>query len=237
MNLLALNIVLLPFFPLFLWLLYRQPMLALAASIGTYTLARQFDWTLPAYPSGTWSLNPFAWQILFGLGAWCGFGGAQRIEKFLRSRTVLLLSIAYLAGAPVISWQLPQIESPAPAWVPGIFERQDKTNFDEFRFVYFLALAVLASRLVPHNWTGLRSKIFRPAILCGQHPLGILCWAIFLSFLTGFEADLSDGTLLSRLLISSLCIIGMAAVSALLPSDDTQQVSITSTRKLTLTRK
>ena len=45
-----------------------------------YALTWEFDWNLPAYPSGTWYFNPFAWQLLFVFGAWCALGGAERLH-------------------------------------------------------------------------------------------------------------------------------------------------------------
>ena len=74
MDVLPLYIVLLGTFPLFLWLLLRRPMLALATSVAVYVLTLQFDVNLPAYPEGIWTFNPFAWQLLFVLrGMVCGW--------------------------------------------------------------------------------------------------------------------------------------------------------------------
>ena len=87
MDVLPLYIVLLTTFPLFLWVLLRQPTLGLATSLVVYIAALQFDINLPAYPEGTWAFNPFAWQLLFAFGAWCAIGGARascRLHAFAR---------------------------------------------------------------------------------------------------------------------------------------------------------
>ena len=89
MDVLPLYIVLLVGFPPILWLLQKQATVALAASATLYALTWHFGWNLPAYPSGTWWFNPFAWQLLFVLGAWCALGGAERIGPFIRSPIVL----------------------------------------------------------------------------------------------------------------------------------------------------
>ena len=52
MDVLPLYIVLLLLFPPILWLLLRSPTLALGASVLLYALTWEFDWNLPAYPSG-----------------------------------------------------------------------------------------------------------------------------------------------------------------------------------------
>ena len=64
-----------------------------------YALTWHFGWNLPAYPSGTWFFNPFAWQLLFVFGAWCALGGAERLPTVLQSRVTLALAIAYLVFA------------------------------------------------------------------------------------------------------------------------------------------
>jgi hypothetical protein len=63
MDVLPLYIVLLIGFPPMLWLIRRAPQLALAGSVGLYLLTWRFNWNLPAYPSGYWYFNPFAWQL------------------------------------------------------------------------------------------------------------------------------------------------------------------------------
>ena len=83
MDVLPLYIVLLLWFPPMLWLLLRAPSLALAASALFYALTWWFDWNIPAYPSGNWVFNPFAWQLLFVFGAWCALGGAQRLARWI----------------------------------------------------------------------------------------------------------------------------------------------------------
>ena len=78
MDVLPLYILLLAWFPPMLWLLLRAPSIALLASASLYALMWLFEWNIPAYPSGTWVFNPFAWQLLFVFGAWCALGGAQK---------------------------------------------------------------------------------------------------------------------------------------------------------------
>ena len=40
---------------------------------------------LPSTDPGGWAFNPFAWQLLFVLGAWCALGGAKRMSRILAS--------------------------------------------------------------------------------------------------------------------------------------------------------
>jgi hypothetical protein len=58
----------------------------------------------------------------------------------------------------------------------------DKTDLDMLRFTHFLAVAVVVSRYVPHNWGPLTAKWTYPLRLCGRHSLPIFCIGVFLSF-------------------------------------------------------
>ena len=81
MDVLPLYILLLAWFPPMLWLLLRAPSIALLSSATLYALMWFFEWNIPAYPTGTWVFNPFAWQLLFVFGAWCALGGAQNLSR------------------------------------------------------------------------------------------------------------------------------------------------------------
>lgn len=85
----------------------------------------------------------------------------------------------------------------------------DKTNLGALRLMHFLALAVLAARFIPRDWASLKNYIARPVILCGQYPLEILCLGVFLSIVTEFETQLTDGKLSSELLVSAIGIAVM----------------------------
>ena len=189
MDILPLYIVLLTTFPLFLWVLLRQPTVALASSLLIYVAALQFGINLPAYPEGTWAFNPFAWQLLFAFGAWCGLGGAKRLSNFMRSPVVLGLAVAYLVFAflIVMTWYFPRYGYLVPKWFAEWMYPIDKTNLDVLRFVHFLALAVLTVRFVPRDWPALRSAWLRPAIVCGQHSLEVFCLGVFLAFAAHFS--------------------------------------------------
>jgi hypothetical protein len=218
MDILPLYITLLATFPPYVWLLLRQPTLALTGSAVVYVLSWHFEWNLPAYPSGQWAFNPFAWQLLFGFGAWCGLGGAARIGGLIRSRVVLGLAVAYLlfAFAIVMTWYFPRYDHYVPQWLADWMYPIDKTNLDVLRFAHFLALATLTIRFVPHDWPGLKIHLFRPAILCGQHSLEIFCAGVFLAFAAHFIlVEVSDGVLM-QVAVSAFGIAAMIATAALI---------------------
>jgi hypothetical protein len=218
MDVLPLYIVLLTTFPLFLWVLLRQPTLALASSLVIYIAALQFDINLPAYPEGTWAFNPFAWQLLFAFGAWCAIGGAERLHGFMRSRIVLGLAVAYLVFAflIVMTWYFPRTGYLVPRWLSDWMYPIDKTNLDVLRFVHFLSLAVITVRFVPRDWPVLKSVWLRPAIICGQHSLEIFCLGVFLAFAAHFFMVQVSESMTAQILASAIGIVLMIAVAWLL---------------------
>ena len=185
LDVLPLYITLILASPLILWCMMRRPNLTLLGSAVLYGLARWFDWNLDSYPPGTtWYFNPFAWQLMFVFGAWCGVGGVERLMPLIRSRLALAAAVAWIAFAFVIvmTWHFPLLEAQIPKWMITAIYPIDKTDLDMLRFTHFLALAVVVTRYVPRDWAALGSKWLRPLILCGQHSLPIFCFSVFLSF-------------------------------------------------------
>jgi hypothetical protein len=184
MDVLPLYILLLAAFAPLLWVLLRRPILGLAASAALYGLSRKFGWNLPAYPAGEWPLNPFAWQLLFVLAAWCGLGLPRKFEVLIHSRMVLAFAAVWLVAslAVVTALSSPRASGYLPSWLINAIYPIDKTDLDPVRLVHFLALAVLAIQLVPADWAALKSRALRPVILCGRHLVEIFCVGVFLTF-------------------------------------------------------
>jgi hypothetical protein len=218
MDVLPLYIVLLLLFPPALALLLWQPAFALAGSALLYVLTWNFAWNLPAYPNGVWFFNPFAWQLLFVFGAWCALGGARRLAPVLHSRSVLVVAIAYLVFAFVITltWYIEPLGRLVPNWLSEWMYTIDKTNLDVLRFAHFLALAAVTVRFVPRDWPGLKSPILQPAIRCGQHSLEIFCLGVFLAFAGQFIISEYSGGPLIQVAISITGILIMIATASLI---------------------
>jgi len=218
MDVLPLYIMLLLFFPPMLWALIRAPSLGLIGSAALYAMMHVFGWNIPAYPSGGWVFNPFAWQLLFVFGAWCALGGAERLSPWLKSRTMLYTAAAYLAFAFCITltWYFPRLGSYVPHMLSDVLYPIDKTNLDVLRILHFLALAVVTMHFIPRGWPVLKWRIFRPAILCGQHSLAIFCLGVFLAFAAHFVFTEVSNRLPVQVLVSLAGILAMVATAKLL---------------------
>jgi hypothetical protein len=96
LDILPLYIVLMGMLPPVLWLMLNHKNWVMLGSALLYLAARHYGWNFPSYPAGVWYFNPFAWQLLFVLGAWLALGGIAALDFLIQSRFVLWLSIIFL---------------------------------------------------------------------------------------------------------------------------------------------
>jgi hypothetical protein len=216
LDVLPLYITLIATAPFMLWAMVRRPNLTLLASIVLYIFARIFDWNLASYPPGTtWYFNPFAWQLMFVFAAWCGTGGATQIWPVVQSRLALTAATIWLlfAFGIVMTWHVAFLDAMVPKWLIKIIYPIDKTDLDMLRFTHFLALALIVSRYVPHDWAPLRSGWLRPAIMCGRHSLPIFCFGVFLSFAAHWILMQYTRGVWEQLVVSAVGIVIMVAIA------------------------
>jgi hypothetical protein len=206
----------LSFAPL-LWLLLRLPNLTLGASLVLYALVHVFGWTVPAWPNSHWAFNPMAWQFLVVLGAWWMIEG-KKVEPWVRSPAVLAIAVTLLLASLVValSSRIEPLEALIPKSVPQLLYPMDKSNLDPVRLLHFLALAILASWMVPRNWQGMTTPLMRGAIVCGRNSLPIYCLGVLLAFACHIALlDISNGFAM-QLALSAAGIVMMVAAARLL---------------------
>jgi hypothetical protein len=216
LDVLPLYITLIAASPFVLWAMARRPNLTLLGSAILYVLARWFDWNLASYPPGTtWYFNPFAWQLMFFFGAWCGIGGVAQIWPIIQSRVALMIALAWVLFAflIVMTWHVAFLDALVPKWMIKAIYPIDKTDLDMLRFTHFLALAVIVSRYVPRDWEALKSRWLRPLILCGQHSLPLFCIGVFLSFAAHWILTQYSKGVWEQLLVSLSGILIMIAIA------------------------
>jgi hypothetical protein len=215
LDVLPLYIVLVLALPAILLGLVKIPRWTLLGSAILYVLARYFDWNLPSFPGGNWYFNPFAWQLLFVFGTWCGLNGAAEIATFVRSRAVLILALAWIAFSflIVMTWHIPALGAMIPQWMIHVIYPIDKSDLDMFRLIHFLALAVVFVRYVPRDWPALRSNLLRPLVLVGQHSLPIFCLGVFLSFAAHWFLVQIEGDIVAQILVSFAGMATMVGVA------------------------
>jgi len=218
LDVLPLYIVLVLALPAILWGLVHRPRWTLLGSAVLYVLARIFDWNLPSFPGGNWYFNPFAWQLLFVFGTWCGLGKASEIAGFIRSRAVLYVALAWIAFSflIVMTWHVPVLDAMTPKWLIKIIYPIDKSDLDMFRLIHFLALAVVFVRYIPRDWPALHSNLLRPLVLIGQNSLPMFCLGVFLSFAAHWFLVQIKGDIAAQILVSVAGMTTMVALAWLL---------------------
>jgi hypothetical protein len=223
LDVLPLYISLIAVSPLVLWCMVRRPNLTLLGSAVLYVFARWFDWNLPSYPPGaTWYFNPLAWQLLFFLAAWCSVCGVAKYWDLIQSRVVFAISLAWIAFAFVIvmTWHSDFLASLMPKWMVKVIYPIDKTDLDMLRFTHFLAVAVVVSRYVPHNWGPLTAKWTYPFRLCGRHSLPLFCIGVFLSFGAHWILVQYDSGVLMQIGVSVAGFLIMTAIGWILDQSE-----------------
>ena len=192
LNILPLYVVVLALFALALPLL-RRPWWLLGASAALYAAARLTGVNLPSWIGGGWFFNPFAWQLLFAIGAVLGAGSAGgvpwRRPLGLASALVLLLSFA----ATLVVYLRRDLINLLPLPVASVVDAVDKTALHPFRLLSILALAYLIAHGVPRGAAWLGGALARPFVLIGQQGLPVFCAGIFLAFLGRLVLEWSEG--------------------------------------------
>jgi hypothetical protein len=215
LDVLPLYILLLGTFAPALWLMIRKPTLILGCSIAVYLAGRHFGWNLSTSRSAVWYFNPFAWQLLFFLGAWVALGGAQAVQSIVRTRTVSWLAVAYLVFALVVTMAInsPHLGDLLPSWTLAPFDPNDKTNLAPYRVVHLIALAIVVTRFLPQDSPILKWRSLAPLIKCGQNSLPVFCVGIVLSFCAHAAIELSLNSLWVQIFAGVMGAVLMTAVA------------------------
>lgn len=194
LNILPLYIVLLAWLPAFLWLLKRNAAVAMATSVAIWFCAGCGRINLPSWPEVYgWYFNPFAWQLLFSVGAFAAFQ-ARRGARLSRSPALVAASLAlvivgFVVAAPWIN--IPYLE--LPRLVPfDALGSVSKTDLSLWRLGHILSVAYLTALMVPASAGWLQSKAAQLLVNCGRNGLDIFCLGTVLSFV-GMAVMLEGG--------------------------------------------
>jgi hypothetical protein len=208
LNILPLYIVLLLFWlPFLLWLVTRQPWVALALSVAVWGGANLLEVNLPSQQHAKgWVFNPFAWQLLVTLGALTAH--FSRRGALVCSRPLLWLAAGYVIFAFLVAapWtQIPGLEN--ARLVPrDLLGAMDKRYLSPWRLANVVALGYLAIFLLSPQSEALCRAWSRGIGRCGRHSLEIFCLGTVLSF-TGWVALAETGNgIVMQILVNLLGI-------------------------------
>jgi len=212
---LQLFVALMLVFPLMLWAMLRRPNVMLAASFTLYVAAHAFDWSLPAFPTGTWYFNPFCWQFLSVLGAWFAVNGAKLTGWAQRQPWLRIAAGVYLGVTLIVTVaaRVPAFAGFLPNVGHDLLMASDKENLAFYRVVHLLALALLFTYLVPRDWSALQSKWLHPVMICGEEWLASFCIGVFLSFAGHLVLITAPNSIAIQVLVSAAGIAIMTAIA------------------------
>jgi hypothetical protein len=220
LDILPLYIVLLATFPLVLMLLRRHVLAALIPSVAIYAAAQVFQLNLHGYPGfRPWFFSPFAWQLLFVIGAACGYPAATRplIGTALLNRLLVPAAAIAIGAATVrLSWTVHHFWDAIPALLIERLWPIDKTALAPIRLVNFLALAIVVVRFTTADARFLRWRVMQPVVHCGQHSLQIFCLGILLSVIGQFVLMQGKNNLAAQLAVCAAGIAIMIGTSQLI---------------------
>lgn len=172
------------------WLLSRlHTALGLAFPAMVYWGAWRFGWELEADPATgrPWFFNPFAWQLMFFTGFALGAGWlpAPKPDKWLDGLCLLAVAAAAPLGHEPTYAQIAffgELRQYLEPWL-------DKTHLGILRWVHFLALAHLMSRLCQWKPHWLRMPLPSQIAQMGQQALPAFLLCMGLSYLGGMALD------------------------------------------------
>jgi len=215
LNILPLYILLLLWLPVLLWLMRMSVGVALLASATLWAGSNLFGWNLPSYPDAYgWVFNPFAWQLLFSLGAASASTFSQQGFFWLRANWLFWIALAYLVFGLVVAAPWTRLPGLQHARLLADFRTDlSKQYLSAWRLAHILALGHVAASLISPHATWLTRIWARPVINCGQHSLPIFCLSIILS-LTGFVIlqEAGHGLVLQIAInIAGVALLGLVA--------------------------
>jgi hypothetical protein len=218
LDILPVYIVLLASFPIVLSLLRLHIAAAVLPALALYAATQILGLSFRGYPEDqVWFFNPLAWQLLFVIGAACGFAGITGRPLSPSGRWLLGPAVVVVIAAALVklSWTIHGVYDPFPALLLKPLWPINKTNLVPIRLVHFLAVGVVVVHLVSTDSRFLRWRTARPIIICGQQSLPTFCLGILLSVLAHFVLTEWSGGLPMQLtvnLVGFALMIGMAAL-------------------------
>jgi len=219
LDILPLYIVLLAVFPLVLAALSRSLWLALVPSVALYAAVYAFDLRVLGYPDGQpWFFNPFAWQLLFVIGAAAGFARIQGVSLVERGRWLIWPAAAVVIAAFLIqgSWTVHRTFDAVPALLVKELWPISKTDLSPIRLINFLCLAAVGAWLIRPDAAFLSSRWLRPVVLCGKFSLHVFCFGIILSLMGHFVLVEISASLAMQLAVTAAGAAAMVGLAMLM---------------------
>jgi hypothetical protein len=220
LDILPLYIVLLAMLPGIIVGMRLHPLLPSAVLFVVYTLAHGLGLTLPNFgQAGGWFLNPFAWGLLFALGAATAELSVRGSWALLRRPLVALVTAAaaafvvfsFLHAAP---WQAVPALSGVVALEWAL--QPDKALLSWHRLADILAKVWLVAVMVPRQAAFMTAGFGGALSRAGRHSLPVFVAGVMLSLVASIILYESDGAAIWHVAVSAGGVMLMLAMARLL---------------------
>ncbi len=176
LDILPLYVGILTLAPVQVWLLTRQPMLALWVTLNLYGLG-QAGVNLDQYG---WFYNPFSWQLLFFGGIFSSHINHAIRQRIFSASVVVFAAIAFLALTMSADTLLRDINAMTS------IQLFSKSNAGLFRLIHFFLLAIPVTWcLTRFAWLS-ENFVARMIAACGKNSLSVFCAGVVLTYLGNF---------------------------------------------------
>lgn len=176
--------------PGFMWLLARFGGAALVLSAALYAVVQATGFAPPALGGTGIAFNPFAWQVLFLLGAWCGRRALLHGRVLAPRRWMDVAAVAILAFGVWYRLVVDYAVLPGPALDAMAFVGKEDLALP--RLLHALALAWLLARLLPRHARWMEARLPAALAAAGRHSLNVFCVGLFLAWWAAMAFRLLD---------------------------------------------
>lgn len=183
LDILPLYIVLLAGFPLLVAMVRLAPGAALLVSLALWLVVQATGVNLPNVPlNGSWFFNPFAWQLIFVIGAVAGYAARDGVAlprsplaTVIAAGLLLFIVLlkALMGHVPLLPW----LDLMPEEWRFG----WDKASLSAWRTAGLLATAYLIAVWASREASWLSAGWARTLAMVGRQSLPVFCVGIALS--------------------------------------------------------
>ncbi|MBB1631294.1 hypothetical protein A9975_10475 [Cupriavidus sp. UME77] len=163
------------FAPLAIRMARAMPLTFVGASGLLWLMAPMLTPLLPSSDGNGWSFNPFAWQLLFGLGLMARLRPDVILPRQALVRWVVtVLAVAMTLAGVLLAylWMRPHVYEPwLPTWLPAMVFPLPKKSLAALRIASFLGLAWLCYLAVRAGWVARLATVMGPVVQIGRHSL------------------------------------------------------------------
>jgi hypothetical protein len=155
----------------------RRPWRAVAASLAMWGAAPVLARLLPAVSDAGWTFNPFAWQLLFVLGAVCRLHPLKSYQREDADAVLRRRKLTRIAAAVAIGFLCMRMFfefDPGPVF---------KQNLSSLRVGSFMAVLWLAAMMVRQGWIRALAERLPLVVTVGRNGLACFVAGTMISLL------------------------------------------------------